>query len=39
MIDVNFRQSNNVHGKEATGEQGNDVWRTQVAGDWARCNV
>jgi hypothetical protein len=39
MIDMNFRQSINVLGKEATGEQGNDAWRTQVVGDWARYNV
>jgi hypothetical protein len=39
MINVNFRQSIDVHGKEALGEQGSDAWRTPVAGDWARCNM
>jgi hypothetical protein len=32
MINVNFRQSIDVHGKEALGKQGSDVWRTPVAG-------
>jgi hypothetical protein len=32
MIDINRRQLIDVHGKEATGEQGNDAWRTPVVG-------